>query len=317
MGAGGLIWLMATACGETSGDSDPETPSDSDSAANTTGSMGTATNGSAMGAGTPSASNASNGTTTGTGGGASGDAVTVTGTGGGTGNTTCPTFEPAPGASCTDEGTSCEFTNCVAPDFRNDHTLTCVDGAWVLADEVECLPGCPETTPVIGDSCDETATPGPCPVTNACGTAYAYCSAGEWSLQASGRVPMPDPNPDGAGGSSSIIALICPNPAPALGSACCPSRYPTFCDYESGQGVPGAGGSGSGFAPPPGTTGSQGGAETTSTTDASGATSSGDGAGASGSTGGTGATGATGAYVPLCMACDPTSMQWIEAEGCN
>ena len=311
MGAGGLIWLMATACGETSGDSDKETSSGAEGAANDAGSMGTTTTGNAAITGTPSASNASSGSVGTSTTGASGSGSGGTGTGTGTGGTSCPNVEPAPGASCTDEGISCEFTNCVAPNFRNDHTLTCVDGAWVLADEVQCLPGCPETPPVIGDTCDAAATPGPCPVTNACGTSYAYCSSGEWSLQSSDRAPIPNPGPNGAGGSSDIIALICPNPAPAVGSDCCPSQYPSICDYTNGQGVPGAGGSGSWFAPPPGTTGSQGGAPATSTTGAGGATGSDDSAGARGATGG------TGAFAPLCMACDPTSMRWIVAEGCN
>jgi len=293
VGAGGLIWLMATACGETSSNSDPE-PSDSDGA-NATGSMGPATTGGAMGTGTPNASSAGDG------------AVGSSTTGGGTAGASCPNFEPAPGASCPDEGVSCAFANCVEPNFRNNHTLTCQDGAWVLTDDVECLPDCPATPAVIGGFCDEAATPGPCPTPHPCGTAYAYCSDGQWSLQVSGRAPEPNPGPDGAGGASDIIALICPGTAPALGSDCCPSHYPSTCDYR-GQGGSGVGGSGSGFAPPPGTTGAQGGA---STTGATGATGSNDGAGAGGPTGG------TGGYASLCRACDPTSMKWIVSDACE
>lgn len=296
MGAGGLIWLMATACGETSSNSDPDTTSDSDGA-NTAASTGPATTGSS-GTGTSSASNA--------GDGAMGSSTTD----GGTAGASCPNFEPAPGASCPDEGVSCAFTNCVEPNFRNDHTLTCQDGAWVLTDEVECLPGCPEMPAVIGGFCDPIATPGPCPTPNPCGTAYAYCSEeGQWSLPASDRAPEPNPGPNGAGGASDIIALICPDTAPTLGSDCCPSQYPNICDYRGQQS--GAGGSGSGFAPPPGTTGAQGGAAATSTTGPTGATGSNGGAGAAGP------TGATGAYESLCRACDPTSMKWIVSDACE
>jgi hypothetical protein len=270
LGAGALLWLVATACG--------------DSGSGTANSSGSAASG--MGSG-------GNGTGAGTMGSAGSGKVGS----GGTNSDSCPVIEPALGSSCSEEGMGCAFSNCAPPSYRDDHTLTCSQGAWALTDEVECqAPNCPATAPVIGSSCQAQSTPGPCPVGNACDTTYAYCSAGEWSLQ---EDDQKDAAPTGAGGGSSLIALICPESAPMPGSACCPSWYPSYCAYDIGIG--------SGFAPAPPRPGV--------TTAGSGGTTG----GASGSTSASdaGATGATGADLPSCVTCDPSSMQWEASTGCN
>lgn len=299
VGAGGLIWLVATACGETKDGSDQEPSSNgSGGSASSTSSTGTET-----GADTDAASGAMGSSTVGS--GTQGVGTTGTGTtetsavgsgsmgAGGTSSSNCPDVEPPLGASCADDGLSCTFTNCAAPNYRNDHTLSCVQGAWTLASEVECLANCPETPPVIGSPCQTEETPGPCAVENECGMAEAYCVDDEWSLNPSAEDRAPEP-PDGAGGSSGIIGEpLCPETAPDLYSDCCPAHTPEYCDY--------AGGSGSGLVPP----------ETTTST--TGAQGSGGTMGTTGGTGGTGGTGASG----LCLACDPTRMEWVVSGACN
>ena len=113
-----------------------------------------------------------------------------------------------------------------------------------------------------------------------------------------------------------IVVVACPNPAPALGSECCPTQYPATCDYSSGQGVPGAGGSDAGFAPLPGTTSATGGTGGGDATRGSADASSTGARGASDTTSGAGATGATGANV-TCITCDPVAMQWFASSACN
>ncbi len=206
---------------------------------------------------------------------------------GGTSSSSCPDIEPALGASCADEGQSCTFTNCTAPNYRNDHTLACEQGAWTLASEVECLANCPETPPVLGSGCEAEETPGPCPVDSDCGTADAYCVEGAWALSSSGQGPE---RPGGAGGGSGIIAEpLCPETAPDLYTDCCPADFPDHCDYT--------GGAGSDLLPPP----------TSTTTGAQGS---------GGSAGGTGGTGGTGAF-GLCLTCDPTRLEWVMSGACN
>lgn len=289
VGAGSLIWLVATACGETDGGSEAEmsangaggSTSSTGSTANETGADMDTVSG-AMGSSTVGSS------TTGTGSTQTSTVAASSMGAGGTSSSSCPGIEPTPGASCTDEGLSCTFTNCTAPNYRNDHTLSCEQGAWTLTSEVECLPDCPDPPPLVGASCEAEETPGPCPVATDCGVTEALCIEGEWSLDSADRAPAP---PDGAGGGSGIIgAPLCPETAPGLYTDCCPANFPEFCDYT--------GGAGSDLLPPP---------STTSTT--TGAQGSG---GTAGGTGGTGGTGASG----LCLACDPTRLEWVMSGAC-
>lgn len=291
-GAGGLIWLVATACGETDGGSDPEMSSNgSGGSTSSTGSTATQTGAASDTVSGAMGSNTVGGSTTGTGT----TETSAVGSGpmgaGGTSSSSCPDIEPALGTNCDDAGLSCTFTNCTAPNYRNDHTLICEQGAWTLASEVECLANCPDTLPVVGSACEAQETPGPCPVETDCGTLEAYCVEDEWSLNASDRAPAP---PDGAGGGSGIIgAPLCPETAPGLYTECCPANFPDHCDYT--------GGAGSDLLPP----------NTTSTT--TGAQGSGGNSGTTGGTGGTGGTGASG----LCLTCDPTRLEWVTSGACN
>ncbi|HEU5077019.1 MAG TPA: hypothetical protein VFU02_22670 [Polyangiaceae bacterium] len=307
MGAGGLFWLFATACGESSSGSDPEQSSNGDAGTASTGSSGAAAaTGTHFGSGTVGATSGAGGAATGS--AATGSAATSSVGAGGTSPVSCPDVEPPLGASCADAGLSCTFINCVAPSYRNDHTLACVQGAWALASEIECLPNCPDTPPVIGGACQMQETPGPCQVENSCGMTEAYCVEGVWSLEPSKAAPdVP-------------VVSTCPEKAPALYSDCCPAQTPVSCQY--------AGGSGSEFLPPATTsssTGAQGSGGASSTTGATGGTgdtgTSGSedatdgGARGAGTTGAMGATGATGAS-GLCLTCDPTRLEWVISGAC-
>ena len=288
VGAGGLIWLMATACGETTSDSDSATPSN--------GSGGAASSGGSSGHGT-----------------AMGTVNTSSPGTGGTSTDGCPDLEPAPGTSCDHEALSCTFANCVAPEFRDGRLLTCIRGAWAVAEELECFPGCPGTAPDVGSSCIAATTPGPCPVENACGADNGYCVEGEWVLQ----------DPAGTGGTG-LVAPSCPEVIPTYGAECCPETQ-RVCNYSSGEGVP---------VPPP--DGAQGGAGSIGTTGTTGGTGGTGDSGSSGSedarpgvqgavgstgsmegTGGTGGTGATGGGGPPCYECDLETRQWRSSRTCN
>lgn len=289
VGAGSLIWLVATACGETNDASETEQASNgsggstSSTGATGSGAMGSNTTGAVTGTGTTGP-----GTTA-----TNGPGSTSVGSGG-TSSSSCPSVEPAIGASCADEGLSCTFTNCTAPNYRNDHTLSCEQGAWTLASEVECLANCPDTAPDIGSPCEIEETPGPCPVETACGMTEAYCVEGAWSLSPSGSDRAPEP-PGGVGGSSGIIGEpLCPESQPASYTPCCPALTPDYCDYRVGR---------SDLLPP----------NTVSTT--TGAQGSGGASGSASTTGGTGGTGGTGATL-FCLTCDRTQLVWMRSDAC-
>lgn len=187
----------------------------------------------------------SSGGDTGTGGDTSGQ---ITGTGG-TDSGSCPSIEPAIGASCEFDGQRCPFVNCEAPDYRDDHTLTCFDGAWALTAEVICdeePSSCPATPPVRGQACDSDATPGPCTAIDACGgVQLAYCEGNVWTFEANDGDS--EPIAPGVGGASAVSTAVattgitpelpeCPINPPTLGTSCCPADYPEVCDYGSGSG---------------------------------------------------------------------------------
>ena len=185
---------------------------------------------------------------------------------GGTASGSCPSVEPALGASCAPDAQSCLFINCVAPDYRDDHELTCVNGAWALTREAVCdevAVACPPSTPVRGQACNAAETPGPCTTFDACGSVQlAYCTMGAWQYQTDDGADRIAPA-SGVGGSGTTGAMPdpipaeCPLAAPTLGTPCCPSNHPPVCDYGSGGSsgdsefgapVPAAGGASSGDA---------------------------------------------------------------------
>lgn len=184
---------------------------------------------------------------------------------GGTNSASCPSVEPAVGSSCSPSAQSCSFINCVAPDYRDDHVMACINGAWALTSEVICdadpLP-CPSSLPAQGQACDAASTPGPCSALDACGVVqFAYCTTGVWEFQSSDGAEdraAPAPGTGGAtvvgtatattGADIPVQEPVCPANPPTLGAACCPASFPEYCDYGAG----GAGGN-SGFgAPAPG-----------------------------------------------------------------
>ena len=180
-------------------------------------------------------------TTTGNGNNAAVTATTspgfgTTGTGGTTGSG-CPGVEPPPTSNCPLEGQSCAYVNCYAPNYRDDHTLTCRAGAWVVTADTKCETPqgtCPASLPAVGTLCNPALTPGPCNFIDACGALRSRaCVAGLWQEAATGDgAPAP-----GAGGTTSTTGSgvsappSCPNVRPSLGSSCCPSLYPPWCDY--------------------------------------------------------------------------------------
>lgn len=320
--AGGFLIWNATACsGET------ETSANSASSETSSGSGGSADSGTggdgSGGDGTTSADSA--GENTGT---------------GGTNSGSCPSLEPAVGSSCASEGEQCAFVNCVAPDYRDDHTLTCLNGAWALSAEVVCeeeADQCPASPPVRGRACDEATTPGPCTAVDACGSAQlAYCTNGVWVYEA------PDGDADRiapAAGGATVVGTAaptgsattgavpepelpeCPLNPPVLGSPCCPSDYPALCDYASD----GSAGS-SGFdAPVPAAGGASSGDAATvqsatvvttiggTTTDAG---TGGSGSGTATGSGGFAGSGSGGAGIAIeCVTCSP-DMVWAPSTDC-
>lgn len=289
VGTGGLLWLLATGCGEKDGSPGSETANGSGGSASSTSATNSTGTETGPGIGTTTGAMGSNtvaGSTTGTGTSETSTASSGSmGTGGS--SSSCPAIEPAPGTSCGEDGLSCTFTNCAAPNYRNDHTLICERGAWALASEVECLPDCPNPRPLIGSACEAQQTPGPCPVATGCAVVEASCVDGVWSAAGvSDRLPMP---PEGTGGSSGIIGEpLCPETVPEVYTPCCPAAFPDYCDYRGRR--PDF------LLPPTGTT--------------TGAQGSGGTVGDSATAGGTGAPG-------LCLACDPTRLEWVVTDACD
>jgi len=179
-------------------------------------------------------------------GGESGASDTAnSGQAGGTSGTTspyCPGIEPSIGASCAPEGVQCSFANCMAPDFRDGHTVKCVEGLWALTAEMFCdqePSDCPALLPMVGYVCDSAATPGPCTTLDACGSAHlAYCSNGAWTFDApDGAEDRAAPASGGAGSATVASATTgvttqCPVSAPVIGSPCCPTQVPGMCYYD-------------------------------------------------------------------------------------
>jgi hypothetical protein len=300
----GWMWLPLACSGDTEGDG---------------------SSGSSDGDGGTDASSGSESGGTGTGGdGTTADTRGASGGTGGTGGTTsgsCPSIEPAIGAGCSEDGQSCVFVNCAAPDYRDDHTLSCFNGAWALIEEVVCdaePTSCPATAPVRGQACDAATTPGPCTVLNACGVAeLAYCMDGSWEFgSAEDRADPIIPGTGGATGSAVAVATTggipelpeCPVNPPTLGAACCPADYPDTCDYgTAGSGgaegiVPAVGGASGDSATVQSATVGAGGAGFTTTTVVT--------------TGG-GTTGSGGtAPAPECLTCGDDSMVWEVSSDC-
>src|SRR5690606_18527819 len=165
-----------------------------------------------------------------------------TGTGG-TKPTACPSIEPAAGTSCTVEDHACSFANCRAPDYQSAHQLTCIDGAWTLTAESACDSGLCPTTLAPNLACDAAATPGPCPVVDACGVARTlYCVSDHWQSANEGTDDLaPAPPADGSANGDTGGALsstsgaggppACPAVKPEVGASCCPPDYPAYCSY--------------------------------------------------------------------------------------
>jgi hypothetical protein len=197
------------------------------------------------------ASAVTTGPTTGTGGTTSG------GIGGTTSSSACPSIEPSVGSACTEEVQVCWFGNCAAPEYRNNHELTCVGHVWTLSQDDACVACPPTRTFVIGSACDAVATPGPCYAIDACSDLSAsYCVDGAWVLESSldSSDQRAAPIAPGIGGASSATSTVgtstttgfpppppeCPVDAPALGNPCCPRNVPELCAYDVSAG--GAGG---------------------------------------------------------------------------
>lgn len=238
----------------------------------------------------------STGSDTGSGGpGGSATSAANSGQTGGTGGTTsdsCPPAEPVLGSSCVD-GQTCTFDDCESSPLTPEHTLTCVDSAWVLVSVWDCACPLPSFALEVGDGCIEGEIPGPCPIYDNCGTeTLLYCVDGEW-----GTSPPDGAAPIGLGGATAVGTAMgtsttgtvipeCPVEPPTLGAECCPANYPVYCDYGSGAGgsagfgapIPPAGGA-SGTVGSSTAIGSIGGVTTVSTT----GSTSGSGGGSAGS----------------------------------
>ena len=221
LATGSLCLLVALACGDT-----VENP-ESDAAGNAGGSASTTSESTA-----DATTDATMGPTTGT---------------GGTGPSACPPLEPAAATSCVSPGMTCAYDNCVAPLYRARHTLSCLQGAWVLTSEELCeqeASDCPEFGFFLGQTCDASLTPGPCSGTDACSSAiWAICEGGVWTRSANGQRGLP---PDGGAGAGmggaaagaiaatggAPIPVSCPVTPPQPGTPCCPSSVPAICDYS-------------------------------------------------------------------------------------
>jgi hypothetical protein len=227
--------LLLGACGGTTKNgADPDT-SDSATPTNTSGSGTTGTGGATTQTVTAAASTGSN-----------------TGTGGTTMVPSCPSFEPAVGSTCPEPEQVCGYQNCRAPDYNDQHLLTCLNGAWTITDVTPCqVEVCPAIPPAVGSACNESVMPGPCAFANACGTYLEVeCVGGAWQATGSDDRAAPDPAPP---------LPVCPEYAPYLGDACCPTTVPERCDYSM-SGTDGAAGAsflvnptttGAGAEPPP------------------------------------------------------------------
>ena len=225
-----------TACGGTSEDANT-----SDSGSASDGQSSTTSEPSTSGGGN---SGTTEGETTITGGETTANDNNTTTDATTTGAFTCPLTEPAVGSACAQNGQLCQFENCVAPAYRDDHDLMCVQGAWAITGLTTCeLTGteCPNALPYRGQACDPAATPGPCTSIDACGAQRAlYCAAGIWDYaDADSLVPASTSATVGSAtvGSTSTTGAIppaqCPVNPPVLGTTCCPTDYPQWCDYST------------------------------------------------------------------------------------
>jgi hypothetical protein len=235
---------------------------------------------------------------------------------GGTNVGSCPSIEPAVGSACSPERQACSYTNCVSPDFRDDHTLTCVGGAWALSSRAPCTDAgqCPSVVPQIGASCLAASTPGPCSALDACSTLRpATCENGLWtfgamSLGAGGagsRIAPIDTGSADVGTATATTGILpdppsCPENPPLVGQPCCPSSVPEYCYY--GPSVAAGGSAGFG-APVPAAGGASSAAQAASTTQS---TTSGD-AGSAGA-------GADIAFLE-CVECSE-DMRWVASSRC-
>lgn len=232
--------LLFAACGDTARNS-----ANSDTSDATTDTSGTST-----------ATSGSGGSTT---QGVTATAATSSGTGtGGTAMPSCPSFEPAAGSTCSEEGLVCTFANCQPPDYNDGHVLTCVAGAWTLTHVSACpsSPLCPLTPPLVGSACNETINSSACTFENACGVYLEVaCVDGTWQTAgAKDKAAPADP---------ALPLPTCPTYPPFYGDPCCPSAVPEACDYSgTATGTDGAAGasfrinptvstSGGGAEPPP------------------------------------------------------------------
>lgn len=167
--------------------------------------------------------------------------------------TSCPSFEPAAGSTCTQEDQVCGYEHCAPPDYNDRHMLTCINGAWTITDVSACpVQPCPATPPVLGSVCYENVAPERCIFANACGADLEVaCVEGTW--QAVGAEDS-----DGPGEDPALPAPMCPAYPPYLGDPCCPTTVPEICDYSAtATGTDGA--AGASFLIQPGST--SGGAE--------------------------------------------------------
>jgi hypothetical protein len=269
--------------------------------------------GAGSGSGSGGPDGGSGGTTTTDSGGESGGT-------GGTTSASCPSVQPAVYSSCSVEQASCTYINCVAPNYRNDRVMLCVNGTWTLGSEEQCETeptSCPATTIRAGQGCDSEVTPGPCSAIDACGGIQAaYCSEGVWSYDVA-RIERLVPATGDVGPVGTAMGTTttsggtppppeCPLDPPTLGAACCPANHPALCDYGSGSG------GSSGFGAPVPAAGGAGGAGSTTVGGVDGAgdaSSAGGGFGA----GGSGAAGAPS--TSDCVTCS-ADMVWEASSDC-
>ena len=227
----GLVpWLNSCAGNTSSSDATTDSQSQNTTSSETTGTTVSETTG--------TTASETTGTTEST------DAIT-------TGALPCPEVEPAPGSACV-TGQECIYYNCQAPDYRDDHRVTCIQGAWSLTETTRIceLTGneCPAIQPTPGGSCDPVATPGPCTAANPCGgLVQVYCTAGTWQYSSG------DSTTPGGGGATGVTGVtgastalataavggattgfppVCPSTPPLVGSGCCPWQSPQFCSYS-------------------------------------------------------------------------------------
>src|SRR5690606_15891160 len=144
----------------------------------------------------------------------------------------CPSVEPARGSSCSADGQVCIYENCGAPEYRDGHELTCLNGAWTVVGETRCEDVPIERPPnvYLGAYCGAPEGTGPCTVYDACGFfREVYCTNGYWQLPKDDEGAAP---PDGFGGGSAV------GTAPSATSATSAGPLPQCPSYPPTEGSP-------------------------------------------------------------------------------